>query len=192
MNKKLIVLGVLLVCIIIVCPIVIVAAAQFIFLKDVLFSEPKESKEIVVEMKTLEPPEVPIPEEEYRLGSRVSYKIPGADLEKPPTLLTIVVCKMFPNPANSRKVLDKDLNIYYLNGRAWKLDDPKKSNDLKRQLITMGKWDPDQTIIISIGPNTYQYKLIQLLKVCKKAGLKNLIIIPDDSIKFQPYDKDKK
>ena len=162
---------------------------------NIIFSSPFPSKEIMVEMKTLEPPQQPIPEGGYPIpagGYRVALEAPGSDLEKPPTLMTIDVFKMYPNPENSRKVVDKDLNIYYLNKRAWPLDDPKKPNDLKRQLINMGENDPDMTILINIGPNAYQYKLIQLLKVCKKTGLKNLIIIPDDgSVKFQPYDKAK-
>ena len=143
---------------------------------------PPPSKEITVEMKSVQPQSLL----SFSGGVALEGKLSSASGEKMPTFLTISIFKMYPNPTNSRKIMEKDLNVYYLNDAAWKLNDPDKPLDLKRQLMKMGKADPDQTIIVNIGPNAYQYKLIRILKVCRDAGLKNIIIVPNYSIKFQP------
>ena len=109
--------------------------------------------------------------------------------EKPPTLLTIGVMKMYPNPNSDPTVIKKDLNTYYLNNAPWKFSSPEAPNDLKRQLITMGKTDPDQVIIINCGPNAYHQKLIQLLDACAVAGLSKLNVVNDESIRFRPPTK---
>jgi len=108
----------------------------------------------------------------------------GAPPDKPPTMLTIGVMRMMPNPNHDKSILAKDLNLYYLNNAAWKFSDPNASNDLKRQLMTMGKADAEQTIIINCGPNAPHQKLVQLLDACANAGLKTLNIVNDESIRF--------
>ena len=108
----------------------------------------------------------------------------GAPPDKPPTMLTIGVMRMWPNPNNDQEILKKDLNTYYLNNAAWKFSDPSAPDDLKRRLIAMGKDDPKQTIIINCGPNASHQKLVKLLDACANAGLKTLNVVNDDSIIF--------
>ena len=110
----------------------------------------------------------------------------GAPPGKPPTLMTIDVVKMYPNPVYDNAMMKKDLNRYYLNRRAWKFKDPSAPNDLQRQLKAMGKTDPDQVIIINCGPNAYHQKLVQILDACADAGLTKLNIVNDEGIKFSP------
>lgn len=105
----------------------------------------------------------------------------GPPPDKPPTLMTIDVFKI-----GNVSDVKKDLNIYYLNGRAWKLSSPEESNDLRRQLISMGEADPEQTIIINCGPNAYHQKLVQILDACAEANLKTLNVVNDESINFKP------
>ena len=108
----------------------------------------------------------------------------GAPPDKPPTMLTIGVMRMIPNPNHSQDIVNKDMNLYYLNNQAWKFNNPSASDDLKRRLIIMGKDDPKQTIIINCGPNAPHQKLVQLLDACANAGLKTLNIVNDESIRF--------
>ena len=144
---------------------------------------PPPSKPITVEMKSIQPQSLV----SFSGGVALEGKLTSPAGEKMPTFMSISIFKMYPNPTKSRKIVEKDLNVYYLNDSAWKLNDPEKPTDLKRQLMKMGKVDPDQTVILNIGPNAYQYKLIRILKVCRDAGLKDIIIVPDYSIKFQPH-----
>ena len=108
----------------------------------------------------------------------------GAPPDKPPTFRTIGVMRMMPNPSNSSEIFKKDMNLYYLDNAAWKFNSPAASNDLKRQLMVMGKDDPKQTVIINCGPNAPHQKLVQLLDACANAGLKTLNIVNDESIRF--------
>jgi len=114
----------------------------------------------------------------------------GNPPEKPPTLMTIDVYKMYPQIAvYDEATRQRDLNLYYLNKRAWKFDSPAAPNDLKRQLISMGKADPEQTIIINCGPNAYHQKLVKILDACAEANLKTLNVVNDEGIKFAPPGK---
>ena len=108
----------------------------------------------------------------------------GAPPGKPPVIRSIGVMRMWPNPSNNQDVITKDLNTYYFDNRAWKLDSPKAGNDLRRQLITMGKDDPKQTIIINCGPNAYHQKLVKILDACANANLKTLNVVNDEAIRF--------
>ena len=109
----------------------------------------------------------------------------GTPPEKPPTLMTIGVMKMFPNPNKDPELIKKDLNTYYLNDAAWKLDSPDAPNDLRRQLMAMGKADPEQTIIINCGPNAYHQKLVKILDACAEANLTTLNVVNDEGIRFE-------
>jgi len=109
----------------------------------------------------------------------------GAPPDKPPTLMTIGVMQMWPNPSMNKDTIKKDLNTYYLNNSAWKLDSPEAGNDLRRQLVAMGKADPEQTIIINCGPNAYHQKLVQILDACAEAGLTTLNVVNDEGIRFK-------
>ena len=110
----------------------------------------------------------------------------GKPPKTPPTMLTVEVVKMFPNPSNSSAVTKKDLNYYYLNKRRWKFKDPNATNDLRRQLIAIAENDPEQTIIINCGPNAVHQKLVQILDACSEAGLTKLNVVNDESIRFDP------
>lgn len=110
----------------------------------------------------------------------------GKPPKTPPTMLTVEVVQMFPNPTNSNAIRKKDLNTYYLNKRRWNFNDPGASNDLRRQLIAIAENDKDQTIIINCGPNAQHQKLVQILDACSEAGLTKLNVVNDESIKFVP------
>jgi biopolymer transport protein ExbD len=116
----------------------------------------------------------------------------GKPPKTPPTMLTVEVLKMFPNPSGTETIRKKDLNTYYLNKRKWKFKDPGASNDLRRQLIAIAENDPDQTIIINCGPNAEHQKLVQILDACSEAGLTKLNVVNDESIKFVPVTAPKK
>ncbi len=110
----------------------------------------------------------------------------GKPPDKPPQMVTVDVVRMFPNPDNDPAIKARDINTYYLNRRTWTLRDPSAPNDLRRQLITIGENDPEQTIIINCGPNALHQKLIQILDVCSEAGLTKINVVNDESIKFMP------
>jgi biopolymer transport protein ExbD len=111
----------------------------------------------------------------------------GPPPDKPPTLMTIDVVKMFPQkPVYDAATRQRDLNLFYLNKRAWKFNSPEAPNDLRRQLISMGEADPEQTIIINCGPNAYHQKLVKLLDACAEANLTTLNVVNDESLKFNP------
>ena len=110
----------------------------------------------------------------------------GKPPKTPPTLLTVEVVRMFPNPSSTKAIQKKDLNTYYLNKRRWKFNDPSATNDLRRQLIAIAENDPEQTIIINCGPNAQHQKLVQILDACAEAGLTKLNVVNDESIKFVP------
>ena len=110
----------------------------------------------------------------------------GKPPDKPPQMVTIDVVRMFPNPNNDPAISNRDLNSYYLNKRMWSLRDLNQPNDLRRQLISIGENDPDQTIIINCGPNAQHRKLVQLLDVLSEAKLRKLNIVNDESIMFLP------
>lgn len=110
----------------------------------------------------------------------------GKPPKNPPTMLTVDVVRFYPNPTNNKAIDQKDLNYYFLNKRRWKLDNPKASNDLRRQLIAIAKNDKDQTVIISCGPNATHQKLIQILDACAEAKLTKLNVVDDDGIRFSP------
>lgn len=110
----------------------------------------------------------------------------GKPPPKPPTLLTVEVVRMFRS-----KPLDspEELNTYYFQQHKWKLHNPAAPNDLARQLKSIAKNNPDQTVIINCGPNAIHQKLVQLLDACSEAGLKNLSVVNDESIPFRPIKK---
>jgi len=110
----------------------------------------------------------------------------GKPPKNPPTMLTVEVVRMFPNPTNNKAIIKKELNTYYLNKRRWKFNDPKATNDLRRQLIAIAENDKDQTIIINCGPNATHQKLIQILDACAESGLTKLNVVNDESIRFDP------
>jgi biopolymer transport protein ExbD len=110
----------------------------------------------------------------------------GVPPKTPPTMLTVEVVRMYPNPSGSVDIKKKELNTYYLNKRRWKFDDPNATNDLRRQLIAIAENDPDQTIIINCGPNAAHQKLIQILDACAESGLTKLNVVNDEGIKFLP------
>lgn len=111
--------------------------------------------------------------EETLLG--VDLPAPGKSRqEKPITLFTIDVAKVYPNDP------EKDLKTYHVNGRAWNFE------DLREQLIKTGEDDPEQTIIINCCPNAKHKKLIRLLDACAEAKLTKLNIVNDESVQFVP------
>ena len=89
----------------------------------------------------------------------------------PIRFFTIDVCKQFDDYA-------KDIDIYFVNGRKWNF------KDLSEQLISTAKNDIDQTILINCDPNAKHQKLVRLLDACAAAGLKNLNLINDESVRF--------
>jgi biopolymer transport protein ExbD len=91
----------------------------------------------------------------------------------PPKLFTIDICKMMPNPV-------EDLNYYYVNGQKYTFD------DLRKQLIRQGEFDPKTTIILNCDPNAKHQKLIRILDTCAEANLTCLNLIKDTTVQFAP------
>lgn len=73
-------------------------------------------------------------------------------------------------------------DLYYINDKG-----PYKLSYLRDFLKSVAENDPEQTVMINCGPNATHKKLIQVLDACAEAKMKNLNILNDEAIQFQPY-----
>lgn len=106
------------------------------------------------------------------LGVNLPSPNPGPPPKEKPQIFTVDVMKLR-NPQKSPM-------YYHVNGSPWHID------DLREYLMQVAENDPEQTVIINCGPNAQHIKLIQLLDACAEAGLKQLNIVNDASVRFVP------
>ena len=101
----------------------------------------------------------------------------GSPPKEKPTLLTVEAIRFYKNlPATA----PKELRTYYLNQIKMDID------QVKEQLRAIAQENPEQTVIINCGPNAAHQKLVQILDVCAEVGLKNLNVVNDSGIRFDP------
>jgi len=101
----------------------------------------------------------------------------GKPPKEKPTLLTLEVIRMHRNLAPTDP---KELNTFYLNQIKMTYD------QVKQQLQAIAASDPKQTVIINCGPNAAHQKLVKALDLCAEVGLKNLNVVNDESLPFDP------
>ncbi len=58
--------------------------------------------------------------------------------------------------------------------------------DLEKWLTTVAQTQPDTTIVLNCGPNAKHKKLVRILDLCDRVGLKNINLINDASVQFVP------
>jgi len=75
---------------------------------------------------------------------------------------------------------EKDLKYYTIKGQPWTLE------NISKLFRNSDSFKKDTTVLINCGPNARHEKLIRLLDVCQHAGLKNLNLINDNSVPFDP------
>lgn len=75
----------------------------------------------------------------------------------------------------------KDSEYFIFNRNLWKL------NDLSKVIEENFGGNDELGLIINCGPNAKHQKLIKLLDACDKAGVKNINIVNDESVKFQSH-----
>lgn len=111
--------------------------------------------------------------EDTLLGVNLPAPGGGKPKDKPTQLFTVDVFRL----RNAKMSPD----YYYINGKGpWHID------KLRDFLTNVADNDPEQTIIINCGPNAKHRKLVQVLDACSQAGLANLNIVNDESIRFIP------
>jgi biopolymer transport protein ExbD len=73
----------------------------------------------------------------------------------------------------------KDSEYFIFNRNLWKL------SDLSKVIEENFQDNENLGLIINCGPNAKHQKLIKLLDACNKAGVSNINIINDESVKYQ-------
>ena len=126
---------------------------------------------------------------------QVDLPAPGAPSSgDPPQLLTIDVMKLpgmdnddqvaalaakEPDAERRKAILRNEKTYYHMNGA------PYESGKLQEYLVTVAESNPDTTVMINCGPNAKHKKLVKLLDMCSKAGLRKLNIVEDESVIFK-------
>jgi biopolymer transport protein ExbD len=98
---------------------------------------------------------------------------PKEEIKRNPVYFEIGAYEIFKNDAQ------KDSDYFIFNRNLWKL------NDLSKVIEENFKGNEELGLIINCGPNAKHQKLIKLLGVCNKAGVKNINIVNDESVQFK-------
>ncbi len=64
--------------------------------------------------------------------------------------------------------------------------------DLEKYLKSVAEAAPDTTIVMNCGPNAKHKKLVRVLDLCDKLGLKNINLLNDATVEFNPDPPEKR
>ncbi len=75
---------------------------------------------------------------------------------------------------------------YFVNVTGDGSGEPMTYQQMESWLKTVAETQPDTTIVMNCGPNAKHKKLVRILDLCGKVGLKNINLIHDAGVAFVP------